>query len=315
MRIMTQRNIKLKTCAYGIMFHHFIGKGHSQAQGAISENQFRCIIEYFKDNILSAEQWYDKVLNNSLEPGDICLTFDDALLSAYEVAVPVLHELNLTAFFFIYSSVFTGKIEMFEVYRKFRIECFKDIDHFYESFFSIIDKSPYYNEVKESLKNYSHNQFRHFPFYSKNDTKFRYIRDNILGPKRYNNIMNIMIKESNIDLIKFSSNLWMTVEHLKKLNSKGHIIGLHSHTHPTNFRMLNYSEQEREYKLNFDLLHNILGEKPQTVSHPCNSYNTSTLNILDNLGIKVGFRANMEKGVFSNLELPREDHANIIKSI
>jgi len=312
---MKKNQLKNKKIAHGIMFHHFIGKNHSKAQGAISERQLRRIIEHYKDNLLSAQEWYNKALSNSLVPNDICLTFDDALLCQYEVAVPVLNEYKLKAFFFVYSSIFTGKIEMLEVYRKFRIECFKDIDNFYENFFSIIDNSPYNNEVQESLKNYSHDNWKHFPFYSENDTKFRFIRDSILGTERYQKIMDTMLKAKNIDITDFSSKLWMTAEHLKKLKSDGHIIGLHSHSHPTTLSKLNFSEQEKEYKLNFDFLHNLLGEKPQTMSHPCNSYNSDTLKILNNLGVKVGFRANMEMGDFSKLEFPREDHANIIKEI
>ncbi len=300
---------------HGIMFHHFIGKGHPQAQGAISVRQFRRIIDYYGDRLLSAEQWYSKAINNSFKDNDICLTFDDSLLCQYEIVLPILKEYGLKAFWFVYSSVLTGEIEMLEVYRKFRLESFKDINHFYKNFFLVINNSSYNNEVKESLKYYSHDDWKEFPFYSKNDTKFRFLRNSVLDSERYNQIMNKMMKKQKINLTEFSSNLWMSKKHVKKLKSQGHIIGLHTHTHPTNLARLNTLEQEKEYQLNFDILYNHLGEKPQTMSHPCNSYNDQTLKILDNLGIKIGFRATMKKIKHSKLEFPRENHANVIRKI
>ena len=52
------------------------------------------------------------------------------------------------------------------------------------------------------------------------------------------------------------------------------------------------------------------------MSHPCNSYNEITLKILSNIGIKIGFRSNMgSKDLikeYKNLQLPREDAANIL---
>jgi hypothetical protein len=51
------------------------------------------------------------------------------------------------------------------------------------------------------------------------------------------------------------------------------------------------------------------------MSHPCNSYNQATLEILRELGITLGFRANMASGFSSELELPREDHANLVRAM
>jgi hypothetical protein len=51
---------------------------------------------------------------------------------------------------------------------------------------------------------------------------------------------------------------------------------------------------------------------PQVVSHPCNSYGNTTLNILEELGVDLGFRSNMSILGREGLEFPREDHANIL---
>jgi hypothetical protein len=49
------------------------------------------------------------------------------------------------------------------------------------------------------------------------------------------------------------------------------------------------------------------------MSHPCGNYSGETLAILAGMGIKKGFRSNMAvDGIRSALEVPREDHANVL---
>ena len=59
------------------------------------------------------------------------------------------------------------------------------------------------------------------------------------------------------------------------------------------------------------------------MSHPCGSYNDSTLNILKKLGVELGFKnvmnieieKNMKKINNSFLEIARQDHSKIMKMI
>ena len=52
------------------------------------------------------------------------------------------------------------------------------------------------------------------------------------------------------------------------------------------------------------------------MSHPCEDYNQDTLTVLSDLGVSMGFRANMEiPYILSSLELPRENHSNIFKKM
>lgn len=305
--------------SHGLMFHHFHGKNHLRGQGSISERQLEKIIDYYIESykILPAKEWLCKADSGSLNNNEVCITFDDTLLCQFDIALPVLESYNLTAFWFIYSSVLEKNIEMHEVYRKYRMEYFESIDKFYKAYFLTIDDSILKRKVKFSLKDYSHyhDMWKGFSFYSENDTKFRFIRDSILDKNEYACIMSQMMEKHEIDLEDYSKNLWMTNNNIKKLHEEGHVIGLHSHTHPTMIAKLSDLEQAQEYNANFNYLYEITGEKPITVSHPCNSYNSSTLKILDNLGIKIGFRANMEKGNHSLLEYPRQDHSNIIEMI
>ena len=110
----------------GIMFHHFIEKKKVNLLGAITPEHLESIIlSYSRKNILPAREWLDRALTNSLLSDQICITFDDALRSQINLALPVLKKYDLTAFWFIYSSVFQGKGSTFEVYR-----------HFYDNYFT-----------------------------------------------------------------------------------------------------------------------------------------------------------------------------------
>ena len=59
------------------------------------------------------------------------------------------------------------------------------------------------------------------------------------------------------------------------------------------------------------------------MSHPCSSYNENTKKVLKQLGIKLGFKQimtiekekKMRKVNNSNLEIARQDHADIIRMI
>lgn len=302
---------------YGIMFHHFYNEKHPAGQGAISGEQLKAIIEYIgPQNILSAKEWLDRAEKGTLREGHICLTFDDALLCQYEIVLPILEDHNLTAMWFVYTSVISGGIEMLEVYRKFRTVKFTNIEAFYKEFFDFLKKTVYRKLTEETLQSFVPGEYLvDFPFYTPNDKKFRFLRDRVLGSECYHKVMGLMLKNYGINLKDFSSDLWMREDHLKKLKSSGHTIGSHSHTHPTMMVDLSPEEQRAEYEKSRSILRNILGETPRAMSHPCNSYSQITLKILTDLEFTVGFRANMKEQKLSMLEFPREDHANIMRLI
>ena len=54
------------------------------------------------------------------------------------------------------------------------------------------------------------------------------------------------------------------------------------------------------------------------MSHPCGSYNGNTLKILENLGIKIGFKhsmlnENIKKINNSKFEIARQDHKEVMR--
>ena len=309
---------------HGIMFHHFHDEVvHTKGQGSIDKDDFFKIINFIgRKNILDADVFFEKFKQNKLQNNEVCLTFDDAIKSQIDIALPVLEELKIKSFFFVYTSMFEGSPDNLEIFRFFRTNYFKSINEFYINFYKAIDKDLKSFFEKNSDKiNEKKNKF---PFYTIEDIKFRLVRDIFLTKSQYEENMFKMMKENKINNKDFYNKLFFQKSDLQTLNNLGHLIGLHSHNHPTLFEKLNLNEQKNEYEKCLTLISKIL-DKPKSeikyMSHPCGSYNYDTLKVLKELGIELGFKQIMtierEKGMSkvnnSFLEIAREDHTNIYK--
>ena len=309
---------------HGIMFHHFHDDGiHTKIQGSIDKDDFYRIINFIgRNNILDADVFFEKYMNNKLKENEVCLTFDDAIKCQIDIALPILEDLKIKSFFFVYTSVFEGNPDNLEVFRYFRNNYFNGIDEFYENFYKVLDtdlKSFFEknsNKIKETKIK--------FPFYTTEDIKFRLVRDIFLTKSQYEENTFSLIKEKQLNYKDFYQKIFFQKSDLQTLNNLGHLIGLHTHTHPTLLEKLNYDEQKNEYEKNLSSISSIL-DKPKNeikcMSHPCGSYNNDTLEILKELGILLGFKQIMtiesEKGMKkinnSFLEIAREDHSTIFK--
>lgn len=300
------------------MFHHFHSAKHPQGQGSISGDTFVEMIAWLEQRyrLLDADVYLDLLLSEKLEEGDICLTFDDALLCQTDIARPVLEQKGIKAFFFIYSSPFLGEPDSLEIYRYFRNCEFENVDGFYEQFFE--EAYRLFNDRLQKEKAFYDNIdfLSHFPFYSENDKWFRYVRDQILGKAGYDRIMASLMEKHRFNPRDVMDKLWMRNEDLINLDQQGHVVGLHSFTHPTTLHRLAVEQQREEYEKNLVHLTKVLEKKPIAMSHPCGNYSDLTLDILREQGILIGFRSNMSiRNAASNLEIPREDHANVLREM
>ena len=230
------------------------------------------------------------------------------------MALPVLRRYNLTAIWFVSTGVFDGEPPRVEVQRAFRERCFETTQDFYDAFDAAWLASPHADRVRETLEHFDADTFLSaFSFYSPADRRYRFIRDEALGAAACDDVMIQMMRRADFDPMSLTEEVWMSPECISALHAGGHEIGLHSHTHPTRLGELAPKQQRREYRDNFMALMELLGEPPRVMAHPCNSYGDATLAVLRGLGVRVGFRSNMESGPFGALELPREDHANLLR--
>jgi len=306
------------------MFHHFHDdKLHSKSQGSISRDDFYKLIKFIgRKNIINADEFFEKFKKKKLKKTEICFTFDDALKCQIDIALPVLEDEKIKSFFFIYSSLFEGKPDNLEIFRYFRTNYFKSINSFYKDFYGTL-KEDLTEFLKKNLKEIE-SWKKKFPVYSIEDIKFRLVRDIYLGKNKYEKIMFEMLNQKKIEIEGLYTKLLINKNDLKKLDQLGHLIGLHSHSHPTRMEDLSTQDQKKEYEKCIEVLAKILN-KPKAeikyMSHPNGSYNKNTLKVLKEIGIEIGFKQIMgiepERGMRkinnSFLEIAREDHSDIFQ--
>jgi peptidoglycan/xylan/chitin deacetylase (PgdA/CDA1 family) len=128
--------------------------------------------------------------------------------------------------------------------------------------------------------------------------------------------MKNMMTKRIFDIDSAKSKLWMTESEVKDIHARGHLVGLHSFSHPMQMSKLSKEAQTVEYRKNYDHLHKVISSPIEVMSHPCGDYDEDTLDILTKMGIKIGFRSNLAiTEIKSSLEIPREDHANVFKEL
>ena len=189
---------------HGIMFHHFHDDLiHTKGQGSIDKDDFNKMINFIgRDNILDADVFLEKIKNNKLKSNEVCLTFDDAIKSQIDVALPVLEEHKIKSFFFVYTSMFEGKPDKLEFFRYFRMNYFNSPDEFYDSFYKVLDKDlKCFFEKNIGVINEKKNKS---PHYSIEDIKFRLVRDNFLTKFDYEQIMFLMFREKQFNYEDFT---------------------------------------------------------------------------------------------------------------
>lgn len=297
-----------------VMFHHFHdGNKFIRQQGSISANQLRGIIESVTERgykILDPTEFVEKVNKSSLQKNEIALTFDDALKCQFDVAVPILHEYKLRAFFFIFSTALNEQKSMnFEVLRDFRHRSFSSVDEFYSVFFEQLettDRNKAFKFVEEN------NYLADRTYLSLPDKVFRACRDIILTEGEFLSVHKKMMERSGYNMEFHLANLHMAKEDVQILVSKGHEIGLHSHTHPTNINSLSFPLQLDEYRENLIFLQETFGIRPNSLSYPCGLSNEQIRIALAELGIKVGFLATSTFSPVTNLTMPRTNHVELI---
>ena len=111
------------------MFHHFHSHVHKKGQGSISKNELKKILISLKKKYIlnNADDYVKKILKKKITYKDICLTFDDGLKCQIDIALPILKEFKIKAFFFVYNGAFKNNPDNLEIFRYFRNTKYQNI--------------------------------------------------------------------------------------------------------------------------------------------------------------------------------------------
>jgi len=303
------------------MFHRFRASADAgDAQGSLTPEEFEMILlDVGLKNILSPAEWMERLDNGGLQYRHVCITFDDGLKCQADYALPILQKFDLRAFWFIYSCVFEGQPVRGEIYSHVlgRIGALSSL---LGEFTKRCPPSMLALLRTPEFDGYAARMHEGAPFYSAEDIEYRFLRNRADQRACFEQLMDTILREHGFDLDELARQLWMTNADLEMLTKAEHHVGLHSYDHPYVIADLTLEEQRVQYGRNFAHIAAVTGRAPQAVSHPLNSYNQDSLAVLQELGIRVGFRANLSPaprgGVNTGpLELAREDAADLLAMV
>lgn len=294
------------------MFHNFHSGNHIELPGSIDADGLHRMLGTVAEthDVLAPDEFLDGLGGHRLSSRQVVLTFDDALKSQIDVALPVLDDLGLKGLFNVYTAIWGDSVSKLEIYARYRSTAFGSFEDFFLNFCTKFGEA-HAAPAEVYLGDFPKDYLIDFPFYTENERKFRFLRDQVATPDSYEETMDSLMVETGHDAASIRKDIWMTESDLVALVREDHSVGLHSHSHPTNLAALLPDQQRWEYETNYRILSEITGMKPQFVAHPCGSYSTETLELLTDLGVQCGFRSSPTPGGISNLEIPREDHAVI----
>jgi len=298
-----------------VMFHDFKLDNTSGTQGAISQNDFRKLIKTNGKNKFSNPDVIQNTKHKNLEDESF-ITFDDGLLSQYDIALDLLSETDKKGIFFVHSKPLIGGYDIHQVIRSFKnSSIFNNVDDFNEQSIKIL-LSIFNTDEKDKIeKDFNQRSYlSEFDFYSDLDRKLRYIRDFVISVNQYEERIKELLNIKNTNISDLVKDTYIGKEKLKKINQSGHVIALHSHSHPTNLGSLKKEEQFEEIGTNYEILEEIIGYKPNAISYPSNSYNFETIEILKHFNIGYGFRADDNVNL-NPFELSRVDATIALRDV
>ena len=197
----------------------------------------------------------------------------------------------------------------FEVARHFRVSAFDGFSDFFALFLPTA-KDLFPDLVAPALSTFRPKEYLSaWSFYSDDERTYRYLRDEVLKDHGMSVVLARMMAERGFRPDEERHRLWMTRAHVRELSRAGHVIGLHSTSHPMTMASLPAEVQDTEYRSNVADVTATTGERPFSMAHPCNSYSPVTLEILRAHGIEEGFCTVLS--VPGGLESPRQDAANL----
>lgn len=303
---------------HGLMFHRFrTSERPSGSDGALTPEDIEAILHFVgPENILTPSEWMARLETGRLAASDLCITFDDGLRSQFECALPVLDKYGLKAFWFVYTCVLHGEPVRSEIYSHVA----GLTGGMAPLTAALLDRCPPTMRAQlssEAFSQYTTAIYQVAPFYSDADVAFRFLRNRPENRDAFEALMDTIVEELGFDLAAMTRTLWLGANELHELSLKGHHVGLHSYDHPYDMAMLTREQQREQYERNAADISAATRQMPTSMAHPLSAYDQQTLELLDGMGIRCGFRANMTCGGGTAagggpLELSREDSAILL---
>lgn len=268
---------------HAVLAHYFDGPGFPPAQGSLSVDDWQRGLDAYGTRLIPAQDWIARCLAGTLENA-VCVTLDDGLREAYVLARPALEQRGLTAAWNCYTGPYVGVANALESYRWLRNHGFGSVDAFYDEVESLYPDAP-----EDYLGDRG--------YLTERDRRFRYWRNELVSPEDYEGIMDDLLFRA--ETREPMREVWIRPDELRALRTQGHVIGIHTHSHPTTMLALSREQTALEYATSRAILAQLLFRPPMpeaitTVSHPCGSYTEYGLQWLQEHGFTLAWGATMD---------------------
>ena len=91
-----------------------------------------------------------------------------------------------------------------------------------------------------------------------------------------------------------SETYWLSFFDIQALSRAGHVIGFHTHSHPTNMARLSREQQALEYATSKGILEFCLEHPVTTMAHPCDSWTPDGMAWLRANGLRLAWGGTMQ---------------------
>lgn len=266
--------------AHAILAHYFHGPGFPPAQGSLSVDEWDAGLDAYGPRLIPAQEWIARALSGKQKDEVVC-SFDDGLREAYVLGLPSLVKRGLTACWNVYTGPYVGVPNSLERWRWMRNHGFGGIEAFYDVTARLYGRAPAAYLADRG-------------YLSQRDRDFRYWRDQEATPQEYEAMMEQMMDEAPQQ--PPTQDIWISPHELQRLHQAGHVLGIHTHSHPTDLSALSCEQQYLEYATARVILAGILHVEPAsltTVSHPCGAYTQDGLGWLRRHGFTLAWGATM----------------------
>lgn len=242
---------------HGILCHYFHGGRYAPTQGSLSADDFERGLDAYGDRIIGANLWTHPSVSSAFTD-EVCVTFDDGLREQIEIALPVLERRHIKAAFNVYTQTAIGVPHSLETFRWVRNQ-FATMDAFYKAV-----------DAVHGPRWWPPDYLKDRAYLSDRDRAFRYLRDKILTAESYERLMERVMRTHGLTS-PITLDHWLSASDLRALRKAGHVVGAHSHSHPTTMAPLSREQQAVEYATSRWILERLLGEPVTTMSSPCGS--------------------------------------------
>ena len=234
---------------------------------------FSKIISYLTRHyaIVPLEHWLDDPGSFQTKRKTATVLFDDGYKDNMEIAVPILDKYKCPASFYIVTDCIDKNIptwtyiidNIFLKTKKQMIELSYDfVPEKFRSFQLQVNDQP--NPVIKEVK----------PWLKKLPNKQR--------------LLIIQAILSQCDDEPVPGNKMMNWDDIRRLDSKGYIIGSHSHTHPMLASLQNESEISEELGISAQRIQQEIGKFPRTISYPIGSFDERVIHLSEKAGYQYG---------------------------